>query len=98
VVRIPSRCARITASLIERDRPKSSAFTMSRVGVPPLGGSELALHDVSRASTPGVSGSAIVRRSRAENKPAPRTKNQQQLLRLVKPRRLGAKNIELLPL
>src|SRR5688572_15592451 len=30
VVRIPSRCARMTASLIDFERPKSSALTMSR--------------------------------------------------------------------
>src|SRR5690242_2189784 len=69
VVRIPSWCARMTAWLIEWDRPKSSAFTMSR----------------RRQPGAGLASDPITRGHRAESEPVPGARNQQQLLALVQP-------------
>ena len=78
VVRMPSRCARITASLIEAERPKSSALTISRRGV---------------ESGLGRLG-AIAWRRRPGNEPAPGAQDEQRLLAPAQARALGAEDVE----
>src|SRR6185437_1490645 len=92
VVRMPSRWARMTASLMDCERPKSSAFTISRRAA------TLPAGVAGRSSAPRVSDAAIAGRGGAGNEAAPGAENEEQFLAFAEPRRCGAENVELLVL
>src|SRR5208282_101268 len=85
LVRMPSRCAWMTATLMDRERPKSSALTMRR-----RTNCRLPIADCR------LSARSIIGCGGADRKAQPALENQKDFISAAEPCRLRAKNVELL--
>src|SRR5579862_8532935 len=97
VVRMPSRCACTTASLMECERPKSSALTMSRRPESGVRSSEFGVEETG-GMTRGLAQDSlrysVVRGCRAEGEPQPGPENQQGFLYFIQAGGFRAEHIE----
>src|SRR5437867_5936544 len=104
VVRMPSRCARRTAWLMECERPKSSALTISRRAgersdevLKYWDGEDAVLqHSITPSlHFPAPSGS-IIGNQGAGGEPVPGAQDEEEFLRFTDARKRGSENVELL--